>query len=45
LAFIARGCKRFPLQVRSNGRRDISRGHGPLITAFAAATVSPPATM
>ena len=45
LAFIARGCKCFPLQGRSNGRRDISRGHGPLITAFAAATVSPPATM
>jgi len=45
LAFIARECKRFPLQGRSNGRRDISRGHGPLITAFPAATVSPPAAM
>jgi len=30
LAFIARGCNRFPLQGRSNGRRDISRGIWPL---------------
>jgi len=45
LAFIARGCKRFPLQGRSNGWKDISRGHGPLITTFATTTVSPPATM
>ena len=30
LAFRATGCKSFPLQGRSNGRRDISRGTWPL---------------